>query len=491
MSTVNKLALARVTAVVAITAGFVLGFASPAFAETGTPSPVIDNAGIFTPEQEANLVSEFAREFDSSGVVFVVETVDTVGDDTVEAVSLRRANELGVGDAELNNGVFFFIAAEDRDFYIQTGEGVAAKVSDAVVQDAIDTIVIPNFTEDNYEAGVLGTVAYIGDAYAGTLPVAEPAEPFDWSPVGDFFKWAGIIVGGIIAIIVIVNVWRIIAEAVGAYRDRKADELAYTRERIVERAVDGAEADTEYDRKFKALPDDAARRKYSEEALARAAGSDFGFLPVIYDRFFEAYLMRYVEWLARSKGVDIDYSRSSQIKSIMSMANPSNKSVEQVIAIYSEVLDACKVDQDNQRAIIAAREKERVRLAALAEKERVERELRNQKEAAKLWNSLDEQQRDTVNKARTKKDKIRVLDNYASLSTASRGTDMNVLFPVLFMLYGSEVGSPKSDDYHSGSSSSGGSSHSGSSSSSYTPPSFDSGGFSGGSFGGDGGGGSY
>ena len=170
---------------------------------------VIDAAGILSPNVEQQLASKLAAHEAKSGNQIVVYTINDLNGRTIEGEALRLLRGWGLGQAELNNGVLFMIAKNDRKIRIETGYGVEGTLTDAIASLIIRNTVTPAFKQGNFDAGIAGGVDRMIDVLeadgAALQPWKDRAEPepaSDWEtdPVGIAFiiVWALIFFGPIL-----------------------------------------------------------------------------------------------------------------------------------------------------------------------------------------------------------------------------------------------------------------------------------------------------
>lgn len=131
---------------------------------------VIDTANLLSDSQEADLLAYF-RSIESELVV-AVETVNTVTEN-VEYYARRRAQELGVGRDDIDNGVYLLVVLNPRRIQIVTGNGVARKVRGDDLNRVSSQFIAPRFKRAAYVEGLKAGVAEILRLYR--LPSASRA----------------------------------------------------------------------------------------------------------------------------------------------------------------------------------------------------------------------------------------------------------------------------------------------------------------------------
>lgn len=444
--------------IVAVVLAFLMTFAGAVAANAvsdAPTSPVLDRADMFTADQEAALTKGILELQGQYHIIYVVETVAGLNGQEISKAADQRANQLGVGEAGKDNGVFVYISRDDRKIWFAVGTGITPKVSSAQVQSITDNTVLPKLREGDYAGGLLDGMKQIGAAYAGEAPAAAPAGDsqtvdIDWASVGFWTAW---ILGSLVFIGMIIGV----VFGVKAYYDRKAR---------IQR-----EAEAEARRKAQ----EELNRKRSELATnvfeqIKADGIDFAKLPNKEKRTKVVYSYpQFTEVMEADPGYDYSARVTDMFTRGRYAALPT-KSLEE-----SEKIAARQAEE---------RRKEQARQEKIAAKARAEK-AKQKDEAKKLWNSLSYSEKEAFKRANGSSGRVQVLDSYNR-----SGYDTNLLYPFLMAMYFSSVSHSSYSSINSAQASSSSSYSSSSSSSSYS--SFDSGmSFGGGGFDGGGGGGSF
>lgn len=125
---------------------------------------VVDDAGILSPETEAELARRLAAWEERSSDQLVVVTVPSLGGRTIEDYGYRlgRAWGIGVDEGEegrsLDNGAILIVAPDERQVRIEVGYGLEGTLTDALSSTIIQQGVLPAFRSGDYDAGVLAGV---------------------------------------------------------------------------------------------------------------------------------------------------------------------------------------------------------------------------------------------------------------------------------------------------------------------------------------------
>lgn len=441
-------------------------------AEEIKPLPIINTAEMFTAEEENTLLDEFTTSFESYDVVPVLETVATLNGEDVEVYATRRANELAVGDSGKDNGIYVLIVRDDRDFRFETGTGITSVVPSTVTQGIVDSTVIPQFKNGNFVTGVVDGVNAIGAEYQNPGVTAETAteSASNATNVVAIVLW---VIGGIVGLILLIVAIVFIVIKVRDVKERKER----MRRNEVERAREILESKRTAEVKSTAL--DIIRER--QEEFINADGS--GRRKVIHD-----YVLDYL-------ATDPDFKNihervTDKVVEILSAehahglperwrprvdALDSETSISKWLTVFDK---ASKSRVPAYKKHLADEEKARKAQAKKAEEER-----QNRAKAEKVWKSLSSSQKSKLQNASSRSRKEALLREYGA-STA--GSDMNVLLPLLFVMYASSMEAPRSSYSSSSSYDSSSSSYS-----SYSGSDYSSSSFGGGSFDGGGGGGSW
>ena len=133
--------------------------AAPAAAQTFPPnngSPVVDQAGILTPEQQLDLKSKAEALYSSTGRAFAVATVKSLEGYPVDDYAYRLGRAWGLGQKGKDNGVLLLVAPNEHKVDIATGYGAGGYMTDAMSGLIIREAILPHFKQNppDYGAGI-------------------------------------------------------------------------------------------------------------------------------------------------------------------------------------------------------------------------------------------------------------------------------------------------------------------------------------------------
>lgn len=99
---------------------------------------------------------------DSTSTQIVVVVVPTTQGEQPWKFAFDIADKWGIGQKGKDNGLLLLIAVEDREIYIQTGNGLQHLLTDGLTKLIIENDIKPDFKKGDYYAGIdKGTTAII------------------------------------------------------------------------------------------------------------------------------------------------------------------------------------------------------------------------------------------------------------------------------------------------------------------------------------------
>ena len=146
------------------------------------PSPprlVVDNAGILTPSQQAQLEHKLVNFSDTtSNQILIYTTEDLYGFDISELAE-RIGDKWGVGQAGFDNGIVIVLkpktAREDGKVWIAIGYGLDGAIPDITTGRIVDHEMKPDFIRNDYYAGLDKATTVLMDLAAGEYTSDEYA----------------------------------------------------------------------------------------------------------------------------------------------------------------------------------------------------------------------------------------------------------------------------------------------------------------------------
>ncbi|UNE53560.1 TPM domain-containing protein [Bartonella machadoae] len=139
----------------------VVALGSVTYAQIKFPSLtgyVNDVAHLLDHATKQNLTEKLAELEEKTGDQIVIVTLPTLSGNDIETYSNALFRTWGLGQKQLNNGVLLVIAPNEREMRIEVGYGLEGVLTDALSSVIINTFVLPNFREGNYQKGVIEAV---------------------------------------------------------------------------------------------------------------------------------------------------------------------------------------------------------------------------------------------------------------------------------------------------------------------------------------------
>lgn len=149
--------------------------AAPAAPAPGFPAltgPVVDQAALLSPAQEADIAALSETLERRTGDQLVVATVASLGGRTIDDYGRALARHWAIGQRGRDNGVLITVAPTERKVRIDIGYGLERILPHARAQQIVDRDLIPHFREERWSEGLRAGAGSI----ISTLIAAE-AEP--------------------------------------------------------------------------------------------------------------------------------------------------------------------------------------------------------------------------------------------------------------------------------------------------------------------------
>jgi uncharacterized protein len=126
-----------------------------------TPARLVnDYTNTLTPDQQAALEQKLVAYDDSTSNQIAIVIVPTTNDYAPVDYATKLGREWGIGNKKTNNGVLVLISKNDRQIFIAPGYGLEGALPDITCNSIVETIIKPNFRQEDFFRGLdLGTTA--------------------------------------------------------------------------------------------------------------------------------------------------------------------------------------------------------------------------------------------------------------------------------------------------------------------------------------------
>ena len=115
---------------------------------------VVDQAGLLSPAQVAELTSKSEAVQARTGRQFVIATVNSLEGRTIEDYGYRLGREWAIGDAQKDDGVILLVAPNEKKVRIETGYGARVFLTDALSSVIIRNSILPRFKAGDMAGGI-------------------------------------------------------------------------------------------------------------------------------------------------------------------------------------------------------------------------------------------------------------------------------------------------------------------------------------------------
>ena len=126
------------------------------------PDAVYDYIALFSENQKRALDTKLTTYSDTTSTQIVVAIISSSKGEDISLLGAKWGQQWGIGQANEDNGILIILTKDDRMVDINTGYGIESIISDRDAKQVIERIMIPQFKQGNYYAGLdQGTDALI------------------------------------------------------------------------------------------------------------------------------------------------------------------------------------------------------------------------------------------------------------------------------------------------------------------------------------------
>jgi len=115
---------------------------------------VYDYIGLLSAAEKTALENKLIKYSDTTSTQVVVAIIASTNGENINYLGANWGEKWGIGQAKEDNGVLILLAKEDRTISINTARGVEHLLTDALSKRIIENVIIPQFREGNYYAGL-------------------------------------------------------------------------------------------------------------------------------------------------------------------------------------------------------------------------------------------------------------------------------------------------------------------------------------------------
>lgn len=109
---------------------------------------------LLSENQKQALEQKLIRYADSTSTQIVVGIIDSSNGEGLDMLGAKWGQKWGIGQADEDNGILILLAHGDRKIDINTGYGIEYRISDRDAERIINRVMIPEFKNGNFYAGL-------------------------------------------------------------------------------------------------------------------------------------------------------------------------------------------------------------------------------------------------------------------------------------------------------------------------------------------------
>lgn len=135
---------------------------------------VVDAASLLPEDVQQQLEQQLEQHEQETSNQVVVVTLPSLQGYAIDDYGYQLGRHWGIGQAERDNGVLLIVAPNEREVRIEVGYGLEGLLTDAGSHAIIEDVMLPQFRDNHYEAGILqGVNAILGTLQGSYEPVAR------------------------------------------------------------------------------------------------------------------------------------------------------------------------------------------------------------------------------------------------------------------------------------------------------------------------------
>ena len=129
--------------------------------------PVYDEGNLLTNQEKTELNNKLIKFADSTSTEIEVIIIPSTKGEDINYLATMFGEKWGIGQKDVDNGVVFLIATQDRTMSIQQGRAVEQYLTASVAGQILDYIVTPKFKQGKWFEGINGGTSAIMEAVQG------------------------------------------------------------------------------------------------------------------------------------------------------------------------------------------------------------------------------------------------------------------------------------------------------------------------------------
>ncbi|NLN25444.1 MAG: TPM domain-containing protein [Bacteroidetes bacterium] len=115
---------------------------------------VYDYIDLLSPTQKTALEQKLIRYADSTSTQIVCVIISSTQGEDIALLGAKWGQKWGIGQQGEDNGILITLAKDDRRVDINTGYGIEYRITDRMAHQIIHQVMIPEFRNNNFYAGL-------------------------------------------------------------------------------------------------------------------------------------------------------------------------------------------------------------------------------------------------------------------------------------------------------------------------------------------------
>jgi uncharacterized protein len=155
----------------------------------GQQTSVYDYIGLLDAVEKSSLEQKLIRYSDSTSTQIVIAIISSTEGENIQYLGAQWGQAWGIGQEKEDNGILVLLARDDRRIAINTGYGLEEFLTDALSKRIIETVILPEFRNGDYYAGLDRGSDAIFQVLTGQFkapPKTDPGEGFPFKALLPF-----------------------------------------------------------------------------------------------------------------------------------------------------------------------------------------------------------------------------------------------------------------------------------------------------------------
>jgi uncharacterized protein len=129
-------------------------FEVPPKPPAGQQTSLYDYIGLLAAGEKSSLEQKLIRYSDSTSTQIVIAIIASTDGEDIQFLGAQWGHAWGIGQEKEDNGILVLLARDDRRIAINTGYGVEEFLTDALSKRIIERVILPEFRNGDYYAGL-------------------------------------------------------------------------------------------------------------------------------------------------------------------------------------------------------------------------------------------------------------------------------------------------------------------------------------------------